>query len=206
MTPEFQAVLARLHERMAREKKILADISSEEFAGRVDEFMLPVGEEVGRLLNLLVKAARAKTLLELGTSVGYSTLWLAEAARAVGGHVFSMDENPAKHEQARENLREAGLAGQVTLITGDALKEIPALRGGLDFVLLDVWKSGYLPCYEALRPKLNAGAILAADNMIRPESAREHTEAYQASVRATPGMDSVLVPIGNGIELSRLAG
>ncbi len=168
--------------------------------------MLPVGPEVGQLLNMILKAAKARSCLELGASAGYSTLWLAEAAREVGGHVYSMDANPDKHRQARENLIEAGLIEQVTLITGDALVEIPALGKTFDFVLLDVWKDAYVPCYEALRSRLNPGAIIAADNMIRPESGQKDTQAYQAKVRATAGMDSVLVPIGSGVEISRLAG
>ena len=206
MTPECEAVLSRLDQRRERERGILAEISSEEFDTRINEFMLPVGPEVGRMMNLLVKAARPETLLELGTSVGYSTLWLADAAREVGGHVVTLDAVPDKHEQARANLRQAGLEAGVTFVMGDAVEWIGSQPGPFGFVLLDVWKSAYLPCYEALLPKLAPGAIVVADNMLRPESARTLMEAYQARVRGTPGMDSLLLPIGNGIELSRLNG
>ncbi len=205
MSPEFEKVLARLHERMEREKAQRAGMSREEVDARIEEFMLPIGPEAGRFLNLLIKAAGARTCLEVGASVGYSTLWLAEAARATGGRVISLEVSPAKHAEARENLAEAGLADSVEWITGDALETIAAQPGPFDFVLLDLWKNLYIPCFDALRPKLAAGALVTADNMVTPAD-NESTRAYQTHVRAVPGLESVMVPIGNGIELSRAPG
>ncbi len=152
-------------------------------------------------MNLLAKAARARAILELGTSVGYSTLWLAEAARATGGMVTSVDANPAKHAEARANLEEAGLLPWVELVTGDALAVLDERPGPFELVLLDAWKDAYVPCWEALQGKLAPGALVLADNMTRPES--PGTRAYQRRVRETPGYETMTVPIGNGIELTR---
>jgi hypothetical protein len=94
----------------------------------------------------------------------------------------------------------AGLADYIDFRVGDAVKMIAGLEIGVDFVLLDLWKDLYLPCFEAFYPKLNPGAIVVADNM-RPNN--EAILPYGRAVRATPGMASVLLPVGSGIELSR---
>jgi len=77
--------------------------------------------------------------------------------------------------------------------------ELPA---GFDFVLVDLWKDLYLPCLEAFFPKLNPGAIVVADNMTRPGG--ENVMRYARAIRALPGMTSILLPVGSGIEISRL--
>ncbi len=169
--------------------------------------MLAVGPDAGRFMNLLVKTAGARRVLELGTSVGYSTVWLAEAVQETNGRVVSLDPVAHKHRQARQHLEAAGLAHRVELITDDALEALAQLEGPFDFVLVDLWKRLYVPCFDALYPrKLAAGAIIVADNMLQPESARPRAEEYQRRVRSAPGMESVLVPIGSGLELSRYRG
>ena len=84
---------------------------------------------------------------------------------------------------------------------GDAVALIEQLPAGLDFVLVDLWKDLYVPCLEAFYPKLNPGAIVVADNMLRPGG--EEVQHYRRAVRAKPGMTSVLLPVGTGIEVSR---
>lgn len=204
MENRLLSVLARLHARMTEEDTLRNTLPREEWLRRRPEMMLAIGEQAGRLLNLLVKTAGARALLEIGTSVGYSTLWLAEAARTTGGRVVSLDVNPAKHAQARANLAEAGLEHLVELITGDALAALATLPGPFDFVLLDAERDMYGACFEALRPRLAPGALVAADNMTFPPS--PHAGPYQEQVRSTPGFASLLVPIGNGVELSRWEG
>ncbi|MCZ6627241.1 MAG: class I SAM-dependent methyltransferase, partial [SAR324 cluster bacterium] len=145
MTPEVEAVLARLHERMAEEQRQREILSKEEWDAGREARMLAIGEEAGRFLNLLIRAAGARNLLELGTSGGYSTIWLAEAARANGGQVTTVDENEDKTRQARETLAAAGLAEVVTFITADAVQVCAGQQDLVDFVLLDVWKGVYIP-------------------------------------------------------------
>ena len=86
-------------------------------------------------------------------------------------------------------------------VVGDAVEMIASLQDGIDFVLLDLWKDLYVPCLEAFYPKLNPGAIVVADNMIWPGG--KNVDLYAAAVRARPGMTSVLLPVGSGLEISR---
>jgi predicted O-methyltransferase YrrM len=172
----------------------------------IDERSLPIGEEAGAFLNLLVRALRPKLLIELGTSNGYSTMWLAEAARAVGSKVVTIEAIEKKQAYARAALTKAGLAAVVDFRHGDALDILKALPGPFDFVLLDIWKDLYIPCLDLFYPKLAPGAVIAADNMIQPAAHHAEAAAYRRAVRAKPQMQSLLLPLGQGIELSRFAG
>src|SRR4029077_20084167 len=149
-----------------------APLSAEKSMGRRDEMLLPVGRAAGALMNLLVKEGEARRILEVGSSYGYSTTWLAEAARAVGGRVASSELQAAKTEYAREQLARAGLAQYVEFRVGDALASLRQLAGPFDFVLIDLWKNLYVPVFELLYPKLAPGAIIVADNMLHSESAQ----------------------------------
>jgi predicted O-methyltransferase YrrM len=107
-----------------------------------------------------------------------------------------------KQAFARNMLGQAGLADVVDWRCGDAVAMINADPGPFDFVLLDIWKELYTPCLEAVYPKLSDEAIIAADNMIHPEVAREDVRIYRAAVRAKADLQTMLLPIGSGIELS----
>ena len=205
MEDAVKAVLNRYAERAAKERAQIEE------AGRggtfnVDDLLLWVGPESGKLLNTLAKSNRATHILELGTSYGYSTIWLAEAAKETGGKVTTCELAKAKQDYARASLTEAGLIEQVELITGDAVQTIPTLRDGIDFVLVDLWKNLYVACLELFLPKLKPGAIIVADNMLQPKQSRPDALAYRRAIRAKPGMSSVLLPVGSGLEISRLAG
>jgi predicted O-methyltransferase YrrM len=200
------AVKDVLKQYAARAEKERALIETPGSGVKVDDLLLWVGPESGALLNTLAKGARATHILELGTSYGYSTIWLAEAAKATGGKVTTCELAKAKQDYARASLSAAGLLEQVELITGNALEIIPTLRGEIDFVLVDLWKNLYVPCLELFLPKLKPGAVIVADNMLRPKEARADALAYRRAIRAKPGMSSVLLPVGSGLEVSRLAG
>src|SRR4249920_1790476 len=137
----------------------------------LDDLLLSVGREAGILLYLLATGAQSRRILELGTSYGYSTVWLAAAARATGGKVMSLELRDFKIEYARQALTRAGLSTRVEFHEGDCLETLKKLPGPFDFVLLDV---------------------------VRPQA-----EAYRARVRAVGDLDSVLIEVGNGIEISR---
>jgi predicted O-methyltransferase YrrM len=97
----------------------------------------------------------------------------------------------------------AGLADYIDFRVGDAVAMIGELPAGIDFVLVDLWKDLYVPCLEAFYPKLNPGAIVVADNMLLPESARIHSTTYRKHVRSQGDMQSMLLPVGSGLEVSR---
>jgi predicted O-methyltransferase YrrM len=200
-SPAAATVFAEYEARAAAERTRMAALGSD-MAAHVDEFLLPVGADVGWFLHSLIIARRPARILELGTSYGYSTLFLADAAKLVDGRVISMDLADYKQAEARAMLSKAGVAEIVDFRPGDAVALIGEDDGPFDLVLLDVWKNLYVPCLAAFHPKLAEEAVIAADNMIEPVSAREDARAYRAAVAALPDLQSALLPIGNGIELS----
>lgn len=201
--PAVWQVIEDYEARAVRDEQLWNSLSEQELRQRLDEFLLPVGRATATLMNLLIKEGAARRILELGSSYGYSTIWLAEAARAVNGKVISLELRATKTEYARDQLARAQLEGLVEFRIGDALASLTQLPGPFDFVLLDLWKDKYVPVFELLYPKLAPGAIIVADNMLQPESARAHAEAYRERVRAAAEMSSVLLAVGNGLEVSR---
>jgi predicted O-methyltransferase YrrM len=199
--PAVAEIFAAYQRRDAEERARSATLGAGFFAHR-DEFLLPVGPEVGWFLHSLVLARRPGRILELGTSYGYSTLFLADAARQVGATLITMDLADYKQAEARANIERVGLAAFVDFRLGDAVALIDADPGPFDLVLLDIWKDLYVPCLDAFYPKLSDEGIVAADNMIEPAAARADVRKYRAAVQALPDMQSALLPIGSGIELS----
>jgi len=169
--------------------------------GGSDQRMRAVSPETGQLLNILVKSLAAPVILELGTSFGYSGIWLAEAARASGGQLITMELHGYKSQYAEEMAMRAGLADWIDFRVGDAVQLIAGLTGKVDFVFVDLWKDLYVPCLKAFYGKLNGGAVVVADNMLMPGT--EDVRAYGRAIRALPGIQSVLLPVGTGIKVSR---
>ena len=201
MDDKILAVLDEYHELIREEQSKPRDMPPGGRDGGQDRRMRAVGPETGRLLNIIAKSLTAPNILELGTSFGYSGIWLAEAARATGGRLITMELHDYKSAYARDRATKAGLADRIDFKIGDAVQMISELTVGVDFVLVDLWKDLYVPCLEAFYPKLNPGAIIIADNMIRPGN--EDVQAYGRAIRAKPGITSVLLPVGMGIEVSR---
>jgi predicted O-methyltransferase YrrM len=203
MDSKVAAVLARYDQRAEKELALMQAMAPDEMMQHVDEFLISIGPETGTLLNVLIKSLQAPTILEIGTSYGHSAVFLAEAARASEGRVISLDVSADKQSFAREQLTEAGLGAFVEFITGDAREVIASLSGPFDFVLIDLWKDLYIPCFDLVYPKLSDGAFVAADNILFPDLFRDAMIAYRKHVRDQAGIESVLLPVGSGIELSR---
>ncbi|TLY82129.1 MAG: methyltransferase, partial [Gammaproteobacteria bacterium] len=138
MDPAVSAVLADYEARAQREQEIWSTRSADENLRRRDEMLLPVGRAAGMLMNLLIKEGEARRILEVGSSYGYSTTWLAEAARAIGGKVISLELQAAKTQYAYTQLERAALAGFVEFRVDDALASLRQLPGPFDFVLIDL--------------------------------------------------------------------
>jgi predicted O-methyltransferase YrrM len=195
-------VFADYDARHRRELAAARDLPPGALGARRDDFLLPVGADVGAFLHALVIGRRAKTVLELGTSYGYSTLFLADAARMCGAKVVSIDVDQAKQAYAGQMLERAGLREHVELRCGDAVSLLADDPGPWDVVLLDIWKDAYVACFEAVYPALAEEAIIVSDNMVLPQGAREAVRAYRAAVKAKPDLQTVLLPLGSGIEVS----
>lgn len=200
--PKAAEVFAEYLARHEQERALTRDLPRGQFGERRDEFLLPVGADVGNFLRALAISRKPERILELGTSYGYSTLFLADAAKACGAKLVTVDVDAAKQDYARRMLERAGLAEAVEFRCGDALDIVAADESEFGLVLLDIWKNLYLPCFEAVYPKLAEEGLIVSDNMIMPESAREAVRAYREAVRAKVDLQTVLLPLGSGIELT----
>jgi predicted O-methyltransferase YrrM/catechol 2,3-dioxygenase-like lactoylglutathione lyase family enzyme len=165
-------------------------------AGRRDRKMLNITPETGELLALLVRALEARRVLEVGTSNGYSTLWLAEAARAVGGEVVTVEVCPDKAAMARHNLERSGLAPWVRQEVTDAgpfLQRLAPAR--FELVFLDANRGQYTAWWPRVQEILVPGGLLVVDNAV--SHAAELGE-FRARVSATAGWRALVVAVGNG--------
>lgn len=203
MNKAVERVLHDFEKRAKKESKVMDKMDMAQMSEHIDEFLLSVGPATGQLINLLAKENEAKKILEVGSSFGYSTVWLAEAARETGGKVISLELRAEKQAHARESVKKAGLEGFVDFRLGDARDSLSKLKESVDFVLLDLWKNFYIECFDLFYRKLKPGALIVADNMIYPESARRYAEAYRKHIRKKAGIQSVLLPVGSGLELTR---
>jgi predicted O-methyltransferase YrrM len=198
MDPQVQKVIDELQKRIARE----AELFSRGQPANVDQLALAAGPETAGFLNLLIRAMGAKRIVEVGTSIGYTALWLGEAARATGGQVLGMEAIAAKHTQAVDHITRAGLRDVVEVRLGDAKTIVQELAGPIDLVFLDAWKDDYFAYFDALLPKLRVGGCIVADNITYPKTFHETMCRYQEHVRAYPNVRSQLLSIGNGEEMS----
>ena len=159
-----------------------------------------VTQPVGTFLNLLVKIKDARRIVEVGTSGGYSTLWLATAAGETGGQVTTLEIDPAKIERAQRNVADAGLDGLVTILEGDARETLTTLDGPFDLAFLDAEKDIYLDCLKPLVRLLRPGGLLVADNLL---SHAEELAGFREAAQSHPELECLLVPIPRGELLCR---
>lgn len=160
------------------------------------EKMLNITPETGELLAILVQAVKARRVLEIGTSNGYSTLWLAEAVKAISGNVVTVEVSEAKAQLARHNLERAGLSRwvhQEVMEAGQFLGQQPPSQ--FDLLFLDADREQYVAWWPWIQGVLAPGGLLVVDNAV---SHAAEMEGFIAQVRARSGWRSVVVPMGNG--------
>ncbi len=161
--------------------------------------MRNITPDVGLYLNIMIKATKAKRILEIGTSNGYSTIWLGLAAKENNGQVITLELDHKKVVMAKENINRAGLDDVVTVIEGDAKIIITQFTQEFDFVFLDAEKEDYIEYFDLVFPLVKVGGLIVADNVI---SHMEYLKDYLEHVRSNPNKQSVLVPVGRGEELT----
>jgi predicted O-methyltransferase YrrM len=162
--------------------------------------MLNLEPATAELLHILVRATHRHSILEIGTSNGYSTIWLAHAMRAGSkGRLISIERNPAKLEMARENLQRAGLLNSVTLLEGEASETVKTLEGPFDCVFFDADRISAPKQLEILMPKLQSDVLLLADNVL---SHPEEVADYLSAVSRLADFSSVTVPVGKGLNIA----
>jgi predicted O-methyltransferase YrrM len=150
--------------------------------------------ETGQFLALLLAGAPQGEVIEIGTSGGYSTLWLTLACAATARRITTFELLPEKQQLARETFRIAGVESLVDLVAGDARDHLPNHRD-VAFCFLDAEKEVYRDCYEAVVPRLVPGGWLVADNAI---SHRDELASMLDRATTDPRVDAIVVPIGRG--------
>lgn len=150
--------------------------------------------------HMLCRALRARRVVEVGTSFGVSTLYLADAVRANGGGVvIGTEYEPAKAAQARANFVAAGVADLIDLREGDLRETLKVIEGPVDFVLMDIWTEMARPALELVAPHLRPGAVIVADNTDQFREAYRHFFAFVEDPRN--GLKTMTLPFDNGLEL-----
>jgi predicted O-methyltransferase YrrM len=196
LVPKRDGVLARMEDEAHRENIPIVD------------------PHEGALLYLLVKIARAKRLLELGTAIGYSGIWLLRATE--GGSLTTYEVDHKRAERARANFSEAGLGRQAMVLEEDAVKALGKLQGRFEACFIDLLNS--FPSEEVTRQAfegclahLEAGGLLMADNalrqgeVVRPTTQQARNVAhYNELVSKHPRLESVVIPIRDGLSVARV--
>jgi caffeoyl-CoA O-methyltransferase len=190
------SVIARLNRQSNRER-----------SGRVkvvpDEEMLAITADTGMFFSVLLKAIKARCILEVGTSTGFSTLWFADAMdKSHSTRIITIEMNLQKVERALKNFKEAGLDKMIEIKQGIALDLLYKLKGKFDFVFLDADKENIIRYFDIVLPMVRIGGIIAADNMLYPDHYRPAMRKYARHVHTKPNVQSVTVPIGMGEEIS----
>jgi caffeoyl-CoA O-methyltransferase len=173
-----------------------------------------IGPALGQFVALLLRASGSHDVIELGTAVGYSTIWLA---RGCTGEVMTTELDAGRAEEARRNLAEAGLADRVRVVEEEAVAYLEREERQVDAIFNDVLnyfsdEDAVDRCFAASLRRLHPGGLLLTDNALRrgevlsPKSAGARNVArWNALVAAEPGLDSVIVPLRDGVSIARLS-
>lgn len=157
--------------------------------------MLNVDANEGAVLRDQVIKVRAKRALEVGTSNGYSTIWIAMGVRKMGGRLTTLEIDENKVKLARENFRIAGVDPVIELRQCDALKEIPKLQGPFEFVFIDAWKQDYVRYLEMVLPMVPPGGVIMAHNT---KNLRSELLDFIQAVQTNPQLKTTFVEPGPG--------
>ncbi|HEX6988504.1 MAG TPA: O-methyltransferase [Bacillota bacterium] len=179
-------------------EQLQADIDRRRRQGEDLLPLLCLSRDAACLLHILVASIRARRVLEIGTSSGWSGTWIATALPE-DGQLVTIEAEPRKVELARRTFADAGIAGRVRIVEGRALEVLPSIPGPFDLVFIDAVKSEYLAYFEAAAPLVLPGGLIVADNVI---SHAGEVQPYLEHVKAAPGYVSVTVPIGSGLEVT----
>lgn len=208
-TPEIEAYIRNL----APERPAFM-VEMEKYA--VDNYVSIIPPEVAQFLTFLVRLRQARKVLEIGTAIAYSTIWLAWAVAPWDGHVTTIEINNRRVEAALKNIREAKLEDRITLLQGHAVDIIPDLQDTYDFIFIDAAKGQYQWFFEELYPRLEPGGLLVADNVLaegkvvvpdeelrhRQKTAVRRLRDYLEMITTHPDLETTVVPLGDGIAIS----
>lgn len=197
-----------LEELLPEREQILQEME----ALALEQTIPVVTPTVGNFLAMLIRMNRARRILEIGTAIGYSTLWLARAAELTDGHVTTIDMNVGRREMALEYFSRAGIFQRITSIAGDVRKVLPSLEEEFDFIFIDAAKGEYLEYLDLTYPLLAQNGILVADNVlfrgwVVPGSDFEekynrmvnHLREFLQRLSQDPELQTSVLPFGDGL-------
>ena len=170
--------------------------------------MLAITKETGELLNMILRLKKVKNMLEIGTSVGYSTIWCAEAISEQSGKIITVEHNPAKIRRAKKNFLNAGIQETIQIKEGNAIDILNELskqeeyRNFFDFVLIDADKENVIKYFDLILPMVSIKGIIVTDNMLYPEKYREDMKKFSDYLKTIPGIQTITSKIGNGEEIT----
>ena len=173
-----------------------------------EERMLAITKETGELLNLLLRLKDAKNMLEIGTSVGYSTIWCAEVISENLGNIITIEQNQGKINRAKKNFEKAGLLDHITIKKGFAMNILEELKSEenykeyFDVVLIDADKEKVIEYFDLILPMITNEGLIMTDNMLYPEKYRPQMEKLTEHIKENPKLQTITVPIGNGLEIT----
>ena len=201
MREKIRSVLKKLEKRAELEKSEKIQVSH-------DERMLAISSETGEFFNILLKAIKAKKILEIGMSVGFSTLWFADAILSNNGKIITIEENRDKIAMAKKNFEEAGVSAQIEIQEGKALQILHKLATSesdqqeFDFVFLDADKENNIEYFDLVLPLVRIGGIIATDNILYPEKFRPEMKKFTEYIKSKPNVQTMTLDLGNGEEIS----
>ncbi|MFB5634335.1 MAG: O-methyltransferase [Candidatus Nitrosomaritimum aestuariumsis] len=172
------------------------------------EKVLAIGRNTGIFYNILLHTMKAKNILEIGLSTGYSTMWFADAISKTNGNIITIDFDQKKIKRAKKNFDDAKVDNFIEIRHGDALEVLSEIsqeknfQNFFDFVFIDADKERYIQYFDSVLPLVKTGGIIGADNILYPERFQKFTIPYVEHVRKNPKIKSVTIPIDNGEELS----
>ena len=174
------------------EKKVLATLQE---AQRTGETYLNVSVSDGRILRVLAETAGAKNVVEIGTSTGLSGMWLSLALMQTGGKLTTFEIDPGRAATARAHFRKAGVDQLVTVVEGDAHKNVAQIRDPIDVVFIDADKEGYLDYLNKLLPLVRPGGLILAHNV-------NTAPDYVRAVTTNPDLETVFAGDGQGLGIT----
>jgi predicted O-methyltransferase YrrM len=166
--------------------------------GQREGHMMNVPPETGRFLRMLVIVTRATRIAEIGTSNGYSAIWLALGAKITNGQVATLENDPKKVIMARKNFVQAGVSRLIELWQGEATIMLKRHGQLFDLAFIDGAKEEYLQYYKTLIPKIRVGGLIVADNAV---SHADQMRDFLEAVADDPRVESLLIGIGSGLLL-----
>ena len=195
MDPKVLEVIKRIEREDLADREYRDKLRSQGKQQPPEEGWWALHPASAKLAHTIVVSAGWKNIMEVGVAHGYSTVWLADAAKTNGGKLIAFEIHEHYVEFTRANLADAGLSEYVEFVVGDAMKTLDEPREPADFIMLDCWDRLYPELLPHVPPVLRPGGLMCSDNVTAGNAESDH---YRKLIAEHPDMDTLNVPIGRG--------